>query len=253
MIPKNLSFQIKNVFSSLEPNIIFMHIPKTGGTSVDASLRKVYGKNKSYKIDSILTSKAAKKVNHKDLNNINKFKIRESLLLCEIAKETKYISGHFHFNQAIWEAYRDQYSWITVLRDPVKRYISQYFFDAHKPKDHARVKLNFEQFVDSERGKLRGQNYINYFGNFSRQDSTDFSTRLEVAKENFDKFSLVAFLDDLDTFKNDLQAKFNLTVKIPHKNKNPVSKPKIDESVIKKIEKICEYDLMLYAYAKEKF
>ncbi|WP_052001670.1 hypothetical protein [Lyngbya aestuarii] len=79
------------------------------------------------------------------------------------------------------------------------------------------------------------------------------STRLEAAKENLSKLSLISFLDDLDRFRNDLQDKFNLTVKIPHMNKNPVSQPEIEASVIKKIENICEYDLKLYDYAKENF
>ncbi len=194
-------------------------------------------------------------VNHnKTINTgIDKFQLRQSLLLYEMAAGRKYISGHFHFNKNIWEAYRDQYSWITILRDPIKRYISQYFFDAYKPENHARVSDSLEDFIDSERGKFRGQNYINYFGNFSRYDSTDLQTRLEIAKKNLSKFSLVSFLDNLEQFTNDLQAQFNLTVKIPHMNKNPVSKPQIDQSIMKKIEEICEYDSMFYAYARKNF
>jgi hypothetical protein len=213
------------------------------------------GKKNSYQVDPILTSNAVKAVtqNGKINGKFDKFQLRESLLIYEMAKGTNYISGHFHFNENIWEAYRYQYTWITILRNPVKRYISQYFYDAYKPEDHARVSESLEDFIETERGKFRGQNYINYFGNFSHHDSADLSTRLEIAKENLSKFSLISFLDDLDRFRNDLKEKFNLTVKIPHMNKNPVSQPEIQASVIKKIENICEYDLKFYDYAKEKF
>ncbi|MEM8778277.1 MAG: hypothetical protein AAGF26_05270 [Cyanobacteria bacterium P01_G01_bin.49] len=55
--------------------------------------------------------------------------------------------------------------------------------------------------------RVRGQNYINYFGNFLREDNTDYQTRLAVAKENLSKLSLVGFLDNLDQFKHDLKDK----------------------------------------------
>ncbi|ERT09988.1 sulfotransferase family protein [Lyngbya aestuarii BL J] len=120
---ESLKVQVQNIFSSPKPKIIFMHVPKTGGTSVDRSLRMVYGKKNSYQVHPILTSNAVKAVtqNGKIHGKIDKFQLRESLLIYEMAKGTKYISGHFHFNEDIWEAYRDQYAWITILRNPVKR------------------------------------------------------------------------------------------------------------------------------------
>jgi len=80
-------------------------------------------KKNSYQVHPILTSNAVKAVtqNGKIHGKIDKFQLRESLLIYEMAKGTKYISGHFHFNEDIWEAYRDQYAWITILRNPVKR------------------------------------------------------------------------------------------------------------------------------------
>ena len=41
---ESLKVQVQKILSSPKSKIIFMHVPKTGGTSVDQSLRRVYGK-----------------------------------------------------------------------------------------------------------------------------------------------------------------------------------------------------------------
>jgi len=255
MIVSRLANYLQAFVGSPKPEMIFMHVPKTGGTSIDQALRRVYGRQDSYKVDSILTSRAVKVVNQasRDSITLDKFQIRESLLLCEMVKGTRYISGHFHFNSAVWNAYAHQYSWITVLRNPVKRYVSQYFFDAFKPEDHARVNESLEEFVDSPRGQVRGQNYINYFGNFDRHGNIDPDEKLEFAKANLSKFAVVGFLEHLEDFTNRLMDKFQLNVHIPHMNKNPVAKPAVSDDVIHRIEEICKYDRLLYDYAKAQF
>lgn len=88
----------------------FTHIPKTAGTTLNYILQKNFG---SF-LHAIIQRKGAR-YNYDDLKQ-DKF----------IYKNAKCISGHVLKPFIDYKEYNDKLKWFTFLRDPIKRYVSQY-------------------------------------------------------------------------------------------------------------------------------
>lgn len=229
-----------------------MHLPKTGGTSIKEAIRKHY-RYCHYYVNTYST-KSMSKVVYTPKSGVCKglYFIRDTLLLDAMMQGVPYVSGHVHFNEKIWQQFASNYAYVTVLRHPIKRYISHYFYDWSKSKgEHASIQEDLPSFLNSQKGRENGRLYVNYFAGFLGDRSKHdlyLPQRIETAKQNLQKLNLVGVLEDLERFQLQFQQKFGLRLSIPHRNKNPVSKPKISTENLQKIEEICQPDLEIYHY-----
>ena len=221
---------------------------------MDSAFQKHYGRehikieaSESYQASKVLHDDASKEFSYDDC-----FRYRESLLLYHMHLGAPYISGHIPFNQTIWEDTKDRYSYVTVLRHPVKRYISNYFFNKYKQTEHCRINDTLSDFLDSDRGKSWGYMYTNYFsGNPNSAVGAPSQDLLETAKTNALKFNTIGFLDKLDKFVGECKSKYNLKLKVPHKRKNPKSNREISQADLEKINHICRFDVELYDFINQ--
>ena len=102
-------FEINQKKSS--PLVIFLHIPKAAGTTLRDILYRQYEKEHIYELDGKKFSQSQEDFKH--LNAKEKDKIR--LLM-----------GHMYFG--LHEFVQSPSSYITMLRDPVEKVISYYYF-----------------------------------------------------------------------------------------------------------------------------
>jgi hypothetical protein len=161
------------------------------------------------------------------------------------------------FSPRGYDLFHDRYRFITILREPVSRYISHYFWDFDGPEEWARIRVGIDDFVESEQGRhyalLFGENYSGL------PADADFGSAqaVEAAKRNLDKFAAVGFLDDMAGFKRRLKDVLGISLNIRHENKGKVKdqtkKRVVTPEVRRRIEQLCAPDIEIYEYARSKF
>lgn len=104
--------------------IIFIHIPKTAGTSFRAAAESWFGKRRllfDYGVQARNTSRI--------FRDFEAGKLQWSEVVKHVAK-CRFVSGHFPDKRYMSDF--DSACFCTFVRDPVKRMISQYFHHKHK-------------------------------------------------------------------------------------------------------------------------
>lgn len=230
----------------LSENIFFLHIPKCGGTSLDAAITEAFGWNSCLHLDSLASRKAS------DVQNQDLMQYRNSLLPYFMEQSgLKYICGHFVFNEDIYIRYSSRWRYITLLREPVQKYLSQYFFNLQKDnKQHFGIDESLEQFIESEEGVRLGQDMVQKISGSSQvttANSPERKEHLHQAIQNIEKFNLVGVLEDLKRFETDFNKKFGVPLHIKRKNRNIKKDTQlISPAIKKKITSLCAPDIALY-------
>lgn len=236
----------------LKEPIFFLHLPKCGGTSIANAIRRRYSAKETGHLDDRACVKAAQFLD-RDLDDYR----RDLLLYYVLQKDIRYLSGHFAYSQMAYEKSCDRWHFITVLRHPVDRWFSHFFYNKYTPTDRFQIPENLSAFVETERAFLWGRLYVrNLTEGNDRPDAhtADTSKAVSIAIKVLEGFSLVGCLENLDVMCVQFERLFGVKIRVPVYNRNPISRDKqreqITEKIRKRVEEICQPDLEIYHYAK---
>lgn len=240
-------------------NAVFHHVPKCGGTSLVTAVRTRYLLSHRHIVGdaSVQAALAVKPDIEKDIYELNKEVrlFRRQYLNYLLETGVTWVSGHMTFCAAAHERYHANYKFITVLRNPVDRYISEYIHRAHKHGDtYYNTSLSLDEYLESDIGQIQSQAICEYFSSSNKSAKDTHDTDYENAKNNLAKFDVIGFVDEMDKFNRQLNAALDINVNVGHQNKSVKSSRETTQIVSdehrKKIEKICEREVELFQFAK---
>lgn len=226
----------------LNKNIVFMHIPKNGGTTLDSILDKNFSVNNTFNVKVIGNSE----LNISDLLNLNE----------EELNNIKLLKGHVPFG--IHQKLRNQFNYITLLRNPIDRIVSYYYYVLSLPSHrlYGRVmkeKMSLYDFTsqinqgDVNNAQIRVISGI--------EDTPE--NMLSKAIDNIDNnFSFVGLVEKYDESLLLLQELYKF--KIPYYrslNKTPKRSKldEIDKNTLVAIKDLNQGDIDLYSIMEKKF
>ena len=242
-LTQNIAWNLyRRVQPCLDP-LVFLHLPKCGGTSVNIALNKLYWLrlHRTLHLSGASSKQAAEVIGEP----VERFRAR--LLAFHMAEQKRrLITGHYGFDEHIWDHFSDAWKFMTVLRDPVARWYSSYFYNRYKTKsDHYRISQPLEIFVETDRARKGGDMYARFLT--GRSDADDAVSQVI---ENLHRFHLVGLLEEAETFIQDCQQLLGVKINVPRHNVSPRSTHQQSEEITPeidaKVRALCASDLQIY-------
>lgn len=232
----------------IKTKVFFLHFPKCGGTSINRAIENSFGyfeKRNFFHLSPHASAKASKVAEDELMD------YREKILLYYMSNSGyRYISGHFQYSQKAFEEFGKEWYFVTILRDPVSKWFSHYFFNKYKEDSHFKIEDNIEDFLESERATALGCDYVSKLVGETGEIDYTSENAIKAAINNLHKFKLVGVIEDTDSFAKKYHDLFGAKLLIKRKNTNPRSKAKqqeeITDRVKNKVKEICKPNLRVY-------
>ena len=223
--------------------LIFLRLPKSGSTTLATLLRNKYKKSEVF-----LIPKSQEK------NKLYQLSLEKRAVI-------KYLDGHDVFG--IHEYLPTPSHYITLLRNPIDRVVSHYYYVLRRP-DHylhetvVAKNMELEEYVASGISRELNNGQVRLLSTISCSFGNCTQEMLEQAKNNVSRhFSASATLEDFDKFLLLLKKKLGWNGYPLYRRKNVTSKrPSIKSlpaSTIRTIEKYNQLDLEMYEHVKHNF
>lgn len=245
---------LRHRFHRSRPRLLFFHIPKTAGSSVSAGLRRHY-RLSHYHVKSGPSARAAAAwagalpgLGGDEAEVVQA--LRLALVGHALACGYRFVTGHVWFAPSLAGEGEERPRLITVLRDPVERWISLYLYGRHSTASHAPIREELEAFLESPRARQAGETQVRYVGGL-REDH-DYRSEAAVANalENLRRFDVVGMQSEMGRFSEALAA-IGVPVRLPRRRTSPAPPGerealRRDPSFMRRIEALCEPDLAFY-------
>lgn len=226
--------------------ICFVHVPKCGGQSVKSGIQRAF--NSPLDVVRIKAAPSHKGASVGDQTNLHAY--REDLLRYFLSdSEVGLVMGHYPCRKDTLDFFKDEWKFVTILRNPVDRFISHFLYNTHKSSEHFKQDQALDDFLKTSRAAALGELYVRYF---SEYPNISMEEGIKEATNNLDRFALVGVLEKLEDWKTAYQNIFGGKLSIGKSNSSPsgaqFAKKDITASQLATIAELCEPSMQVYNY-----
>lgn len=242
--------------ATVPQRFVFHHVPKCGGTSVGRALRQrcLLSQATILPEASFRAFEAYTGRSDTEAMLVDVLRLREQMLLYLMFADTRCVSAHVGFSNVAFERFRDRYKFVTILREPVARFLSHYAWSHGRTGAHAEISDGFDAFLQSPRAERLGASYVEYFCGRCSDANIRSQDTIEAAIRNLRRFDIVGRLDDLGGFRAAIRRELDLGVRIGHENRSGGARPGLRQDSLTpaqmdRVRALCAPDLAVWEAA----
>jgi hypothetical protein len=219
--------------------LIFLHIPKTAGTTLNRIIEWQYNPFSIFTMDPYRIRATAER--------LEKLPERRR-------RRLRVVRGHLYYG--VHEFLPQGATYITMLREPVARFLSSYYFIQRRPLHpmHRKVateRVGVEDFIRLTPHRQNLQ--CRLIAGIKSEGKCD-ERILDQAKENLMKsFSVVGICERFEESLVVIAKSFNWEIPFYENRKVSKTRPQVEPSAIEMIREHNQLDLELYEFGKNLF
>lgn len=219
--------------------LIFLHIPKTAGTTLNRIIEWQYSPLAIFTMDPYRIRATPER-----LEKLPEWRRRR----------LRMVRGHLYYG--VHECLPQGAAYITMLREPVARFFSSFYFIQRRPLHPMHRKVTTERIgvEDFIRLTPRRQNLQTCLIAGIKNDGSADERVLEKAKENLVKsFSIIGISERFEESLVLIAKTYGWEIPFYENRKVAKTKPPVDPAAVEMIREHNQLDLALYEFGKELF
>jgi hypothetical protein len=219
--------------------VIFDHLPKCGGSTLNKYLEIHYRESRIFRING-----------NNPMKSIDDFKALSS------AKKNKYKLIKGHLANRLFPELDERFIRVTMLREPIERIVSHYYY-AKRNSNHylnefiLKNDISLKEYVQSGKSEELVNWYVSHFSGFSIAEMKENpADALKVALQNIAKYDLVGLTESFNQFTEELKKIAGFKISYNNQKENVTqgrtAVSEIDSESLEAIKSMNQLDVQFY-------